>query len=136
MHARSGAEKPLRVLLVEDNRDARTTLRMLLTMGHGHTVEEAGDGASGVRAAVNSTPDVALVDLGLPDMDGCEVARAIRAATGDAVVLIALTGYASDADRHRAVDAGFDHYLVKPVELPALMTIFDSITAAKRAPGT
>ncbi|HYC45967.1 MAG TPA: response regulator [Burkholderiales bacterium] len=74
MSANAGTSVPLRVLIVEDNRDARTTMRLLLTMAHGYAVHEAADGASGVQAALDARPDVALIDLGLPDVDGCEVA--------------------------------------------------------------
>jgi len=133
MSANAGTSVPLRVLIVEDNRDARTTMRLLLTMAHGYAVHEAADGASGVQAALDARPDVALIDLGLPDVDGCEVAKRIRGALGAATVLVALTGYASDDDKRRAAAAGFDHYLVKPVHRPALLAIFDEIARAKRS---
>jgi CheY-like chemotaxis protein len=118
----------LKVLIVEDNRDARTTMRMLLTIAHGHTVYEAPDGMSGVSAALEVKPDVALVDLGLPDLDGYEVARRIRAAlNGHPITLVALTGYGTPEDRRLAREAGFDVHLVKPVESAELTKIFESI---------
>ena len=124
-------QTPLKVLIVEDHRDARTTLRMLLSMAYGHTVYEAADGASGVRSAVEARPDVALIDLGLPDMDGHEVARQIRVALDRAIVLIALTGYGSAEDQRRTVEAGFDLHLVKPVDAPELVRIFEGIARAR-----
>ena len=126
------AAVPLKVLIVEDNRDARTTLRMLLTIGHGHTVYEAPDGASGVRGALELKPDVALIDIGLPDLDGHEVARRIRAELDrDAIVLVALTGYGTEEDRRLAEEAGFDIHLVKPVEPAALAKIFDDVAGER-----
>jgi CheY-like chemotaxis protein len=119
---------PLNILIVEDNPDARTTMRMLLTIAHGHTVHEASDGASGVRAALELKPDVALIDLGLPDLDGHEVARRIRAASNAGPMkLVALTGYGTPEDRRLTREAGFDVHLVKPVESAELAKIFEAI---------
>jgi DNA-binding response OmpR family regulator len=124
-----GSKAPLRILIVEDNRDARTMMRMRLTLRHGHAVTEAANGAEGVQAALATRPHVALIDVGLPDIDGFEVARRIRAGVGDAVVLVALTGYGTDDDRARAFAAGFDHFLVKPAEGAALVAILDAVAA-------
>ena len=119
---------PLKVLIVEDHHDARTTMRMLLSLSYGHVVYEAADGESGVRSALDLRPDVALIDLGLPDVDGTEVARRIRAVLGRGeIMLIALTGYASPEDRRLTQAAGFDIHLVKPVETSALQRIFENI---------
>ena len=128
-------QTPLRILIVEDHRDARTTMRMLLSMAYGHTVYEAADGASGVRSAVESRPDVALIDLGLPDIDGHEVARRIRAALEDSIVLVALTGYGSAEDQQRAVESGFDRHLVKPVDPAELARIFEGVARTRAAAG-
>jgi CheY-like chemotaxis protein len=103
------------VLVVEDNADAREMLRMALELD-GHRVETAADGAGGVDAALRTTPDVVLVDIGLPGLDGYAVARRLRAALGDRVTLVALTGYGQSEDRRRASEAGFDAHLVKPVD--------------------
>jgi two-component system, sensor histidine kinase len=104
------------VLLVEDNEDAREMLRYLLKLS-GHEVYEAADGLDGLAAAAAVRPDVAIVDVGLPGLDGYEVARRIRLAPhGDRLTLIALTGYGQPEDRQRALEAGFDHFLVKPVD--------------------
>ena len=122
------APKALKILIVEDNHDARTTMRMLLSLGQGHVVYEAADGASGVRAALELRPHVALIDLGLPDVDGHEVARRIRAVLDrTAIVLVALTGYGSAEDQRVAQEAGFDVHFVKPVESAELAKIFESI---------
>ncbi len=103
------------ILLVEDNPDAREMLRLLLEIG-GHTVHEAGDGSSAVELAQRMKPDIAFIDIGLPGMDGYEVARSIRAALGRKVVLVALTGYGLPEDERRAKSAGFDEHIVKPVD--------------------
>jgi signal transduction histidine kinase/ActR/RegA family two-component response regulator len=113
------AGSPRRVLIVEDNEDAREMLRRLLELA-GHDVRAAVDGPSGVTAALALVPDVALIDLGLPGLDGYEVARRIRASVGAAIRLVALTGYGQQEDRARACDAGFDAHLVKPVDVAQL----------------
>lgn len=112
-----------RVLVVEDNPDVAEGLMMLIEL-LGHRITVARDGLSAVEAAQSSLPDVMLVDIGLPGIDGYEVARRIRSNPRlRQTVLIALTGYGRDEDRDRARAAGFDHHLVKPVELEALRTL-------------
>jgi signal transduction histidine kinase/ActR/RegA family two-component response regulator len=112
-----------RILLVEDNEDARDTMQMLLTM-IGHEVDVAHDGPSGLEALLRDSPEVALVDIGLPGMDGYEVARRARAAGGPhRPYLVALTGYGSPQDRERALAAGFDAHLVKPVDPDVLQPL-------------
>jgi len=116
----SGPRPPGRsVLLVEDSPDGREALRCLLSL-LGHRVEVAADGAEGVRKALALRPEVVLIDLGLPRLDGYEVARQIRAALGNKVVLLAYT-VRDQAEAGQLVrEAGFDGHLVKPVELRAL----------------
>ena len=112
------------VLLIEDNADARDALRVLLELD-GYDVEAAGDGAQGLEIARAKTPAVALIDIGLPGMDGYEVARRLRAMAGPRSYLVALTGYSDPDDRRRAEEAGFDAHVVKPVdpdELTRLLT--------------
>jgi CheY-like chemotaxis protein len=104
-----------RVLLVEDNADARAALVALLEL-EGYLVEAAADGAAGVEIVRTLRPDVALVDIGLPGIDGYEVARRIRALGPPQPFLVALTGYSRPEDRQRTTDAGFDAHLVKPVD--------------------
>ena len=113
--AASPAGKPRRVLVVEDNPDTRESLRTLLR-GWGHEVEVAGDGAQGLAKALGWRPEVAVLDIGLPRLDGYEVARRVRPAVGGEVRLIALTGYGAAEDRQRAFAAGFDHHLTKPAD--------------------
>jgi CheY-like chemotaxis protein len=113
------AGKPRRVLVVEDNADTRESLRTLLR-AWGHEVEVAGDGAEGLAKALGWRPEVAVLDIGMPRLDGYEVARRVRPAVGGEVRLIALTGYGSAEDRERAFAAGFDHHLTKPADLEEL----------------
>lgn len=117
----------MRILLVDDNRDATDSLAMLLQM-HGHDVMSAYEGRSALDLATRERPALVLVDIGLPDIDGFEVARRLRAdaRTADAT-LVALTGYGQPEDREKSRDAGFDHHLVKPA---AANTILGLIAAA------
>jgi signal transduction histidine kinase/ActR/RegA family two-component response regulator len=109
-----------RILVVEDNTDAREMLRHLLNLA-GHEVHEAADGPTGLGAALRVRPDIALVDVGLPGFDGYELARRVRGSAGPPIYLVALTGYGQPDDRRRAVEAGFDAHLVKPVNPDALL---------------
>ncbi len=110
----------LHVLVVEDNQDGRESLRALLEIW-GHKVSEAATGPEGIEKAFSTRPDIALIDIGLPGLDGNEVARRIRSILGSqAISLIAMTGYGQPEDRRRALQAGFDYYLVKPVD-PAVL---------------
>jgi two-component system, sensor histidine kinase len=103
------------ILIVEDNADFREGLRLLLE-SWGHRVQEAATGAHGLDIVRLRQPEIVLVDLGLPDIDGYAVARAVRGAPGgDAILLVAITGYGAASDRRRADDAGFDAHLTKPV---------------------
>jgi signal transduction histidine kinase/DNA-binding response OmpR family regulator len=112
-----------RVLVIEDNADARAMLCDLLRHT-GHDVYEAGDGATGVECALRFAPDVALIDLGLPGMDGLEVARRVRGSdVGSRIMLVAVTGYGQAGDRRETLDAGFDVHLVKPVEIERLTEV-------------
>jgi signal transduction histidine kinase len=114
------------ILVVEDNDDARDTLHRLLELT-GHRVNVAADGAAGLAAALVSKPEVVLIDVGLPKMDGYEVARRIRATAGDwRPFLVALTGYGLPEDRSRALEAGFDAHLVKPVDHNALEALLSA----------
>jgi signal transduction histidine kinase/CheY-like chemotaxis protein len=110
---------PRVILIVEDGADNRETLQELLE-ALGHTVHVAADGVEGVDVALSVRPEVALVDIGLPRLDGFEVARRVRAALGRQIFLVALTGYGQPEDRTRAAVAGFDAHLTKPMDLDAL----------------
>src|SRR5262249_4501761 len=90
----------------------------------GHEVREAADGPSGLEAALTHRPDVALIDVGLPGLDGYEVVRRLRAqAAGKTMHVFALTGYGQAADRRRAEEAGFDEHLVNPVDPARLVSL-------------
>jgi signal transduction histidine kinase len=114
-----------RVLVVEDNADARDMLRVTLQLT-GHEVHEAHDGPSGLEAIRRVRPDVALVDIGLPHFSGYELARKARGEFGAAVRLVALTGFGQPEDRRRALEAGFDTHLVKPVEPDTLQAAIEA----------
>ncbi len=121
--ATDGKTSPGRhILIVEDNRDGRESLALLLGL-LGHRVELAEDGHRGVEVALAVRPEVALVDIGLPGLDGFEVASRLRAGLGKDVLLVALTGHTQPEDRQRALEAGFDAHLAKPVELEALQAL-------------
>ena len=108
-----------RVVLIEDNDDIRDSLASILVRW-GHEVTAEADGPAGLARVLELKPDVALVDIGLPGMNGYDVARRIRAGTNGAVRIIAITGYGQPADRERALEAGFDAHLLKPVPPEAL----------------
>jgi len=108
------------VLVVEDNPDARQMLADLLTL-LGHEVRTAEDGERGIEAALRNPPQLMFVDLGLPEVNGYEVARRLRQTPfGPRVYLVALTGYGQPEDRARAIEAGFDEHLVKPLDIERL----------------
>jgi CheY-like chemotaxis protein len=112
-----------KVLVVEDNEGAREGLCQLLELW-GHTVSSAADGREALALFASDPPDIALVDIGLPEFDGYEVAARVRQQSGgDEIHLVALTGYGLDTDRARALEAGFDDHLVKPAEVQELMAI-------------
>jgi PAS domain S-box-containing protein len=119
----------LRVLIVDDNADAADVLGMLLE-SDGHQVMVEHDALQALERARVELPDVCVLDIGLPRMNGNEVARRLRADPVTAgITLIAVTGYGQREDRERSLAAGFDHYLVKPVDLQSLLAVFSSIRA-------
>jgi PAS domain S-box-containing protein len=120
--ARPARETPRRMLLVDDNEDSVRSMA-ILQRRRGHETRTALTGPAAVAAAADFLPEVVLLDIGLPGMDGFEVARRLRAMPALAgSLLIAMSGYGSDEDRSRARDVGFDEYLVKPVDLDVLRT--------------
>ena len=123
---------PLSIVVVEDNEDARETLRMLLEFG-GHDVEGARDGEMGLELALARRPDALFVDIGLPKIDGYEVARRLRTVPEYRPFLIALTGYGLPEDRQRALDAGFDAHLVKPATPEAIEAVLSACVATSHA---
>jgi two-component system, sensor histidine kinase len=129
--AERGAARTYRILIVEDNADARESLRIILESA-GHEILEAADGETAVEYALKLDPSVALIDIGLPDIDGCEVARRIRAIKSG-VRLIALTGYGREEDRKRSRQAGFDAHLLKPVVVQTLLETMDGLLSTARS---
>ena len=118
---------PVRILLVDDNRDAADSMRMLLNQV-GAEVRVAHDGAEALEAFEACRPRVVLLDIGMPGMDGYEVARRLRASPlGARAALVALTGWGQDEDRRRVREAGFDHHLVKPADFGTLQSLIASI---------
>jgi signal transduction histidine kinase/ActR/RegA family two-component response regulator len=125
------AARPLRVLIVEDNQDAAESLATILELW-GHAVQVAFDGFAAIAAAESFEPEIILSDLGLPGMDGYELARRLRAqpAFGQ-VVLVALSGYGREEDKRRSLEAGFDHHFVKPLDMTSLFTLLGRVAATR-----
>jgi two-component system, sensor histidine kinase len=121
----------LRIVVVEDNDDNRLTFEELLR-DSGHDVKSASDGLSGVELILREKPDVAFVDVGLPGMDGFSVAQRVRETGPLSVRLVALTGYGMPEDQARALAAGFDRHLLKPLQLDALSRLLAEL--AERRP--
>jgi CheY-like chemotaxis protein len=120
---------PLRVLVVDDNADTADTLATLLEL-EGHQVRLAHDGPTALAAAAAFRPDAIVLDLGLPGMDGFEVARRLRCRNGGPKpMLVAVSGYGQDEDRRRTRQAGFDHHLVKPAEIGTLRSLLTTSPA-------
>lgn len=125
------ADAPLQLLVVDDNEDAAQTLGFLLE-ALGHQVAVAFTGSEGLRLARELPPALAILDIGLPDMDGYELARQFRAAPALAgSTLVALTGYGQPKDKEAAMHAGFDHHLVKPLAIDALLAIISKVQSAQ-----
>jgi CheY-like chemotaxis protein len=134
MAAQSVATTPLRILIVDDNRDAADMLAMLLELT-GHETFTAHDGMAAVEAAAKLDPDVILLDIGLPRLNGYEAARRIREQQGQkrGPLLVALTGWAQDEDRRRSQEAGFDAHVVKPVDAALFERLLADLSAGKAA---
>jgi CheY-like chemotaxis protein len=118
------AGESARILLIEDNADAREMLGAILRL-HGHQVDEAADGAKALELAARTQPDVMLVDIGLPVLDGYEVARRLRRMPHQPRRLIALTGYGMPEDRSACLEAGFDDHIVKPIDIDRLLSLIE-----------
>lgn len=128
MHDSNPSPPSRRVLIADDNSDAAESLAMLLRLD-GHDVAVATDGAEALRLFEQKMPDVALLDIGMPQVDGYELARRIRAlSAGSDVLLVAITGWAAEEDRQRSRAAGFNHHLTKPVEPDAVAELLRSRT--------
>jgi CheY-like chemotaxis protein len=114
-----------RILIADDNVDAAESLQLLLSL-QGHEVEVVHDGIQAMSAAERLNPDVVLLDIGLPGLDGLEVARRLRKRHGGrGPLLVAVTGLGREEDRKRTAEAGFDHHLVKPIDHALLESLLD-----------
>jgi CheY-like chemotaxis protein len=124
---RQGAATPttFRILLADDNEDFTASFAVLLR-ALGHEVRVTDDGEAALAAAADFAPDYAFLDIGLPLVNGCDLAQRLRAMPAwRNTVLVAVTGWGQDSDRQRSQEAGFDYHLVKPVELEQIREIFD-----------
>ena len=129
-HTSPSAPAPKRrVLIVDDNQDAATTLALILKLT-GNESHTRFDGQAGVEAAESLRPQVVILDISMPGMDGYQACRYIREQPwGKAMLLIALSGYGQADDIQRSIETGFDRHLVKPVDLPALKELLASVPA-------
>ena len=127
----SAATSPCRLIIIEDQPDARQSLAALLEI-LGHTVEVAENAATGIERSLHSKPQVALIDIGLPDASGYEVAKKLRAALAGDIFLVALTGYGQEDDLRAALDAGFDAHLVKPADIRELSKLLSRVATNSR----
>jgi CheY-like chemotaxis protein len=124
----AGAERAKRrILVVDDNVDSAQSLAMMLEIG-GHTTHLAYDGLEAIEVAGKVQPEIVLMDIGMPRLNGYDACRRIRSEPwGRAIVMVALTGWGQTDDRLRSEEAGFDHHLVKPVEPAALEALLESL---------
>ena len=123
-----------RVLLIEDNPDSRETLRRLMEIW-GHEVQVAEDGRQGVRLGLAWGPAVAIIDIGLPILDGYDVAQRLRSAFGRRIFLIALTAYSQPIDRQLALSVGFDVHMTKPADLDELHRLLEQVPTSQPEEG-
>ena len=128
----AAAEPAETILVVEDNADARESLCLALEL-QGHRALPAADGPAALEVLERERPRVAVLDIGLPGMDGYELARRMRAALGDTIVLVALTGYGGVRDGAEAAQAGFDRHLIKPVDVAELVRVLAETRRARTA---
>jgi CheY-like chemotaxis protein len=132
--AAPGTAGALRILVVDDNADSADTLALMLTL-MGHAVQTAYDGQAALDAGPAFRPDVVLMDIGLPGVNGYDAARRMRREPwGASAVLVATTGWGQEADKRRALDAGFDLHLTKPVSGDALERVLAEVSAGVRPP--
>jgi CheY-like chemotaxis protein len=122
--------RDLHILVVDDNQDAALSAAELLRL-YGHRVAVAYDGPTALQFVASSVPDIVLLDLAMPKMDGCQVAKALRhRATAKRPLIIAITGYGDQAARQRSREAGIDLHLVKPVDYDELVALLAKLVAA------
>jgi CheY-like chemotaxis protein len=131
-----GAARRLKILVADDNHDAAATLSMLLEL-MGHQCTAVHDGPTAIEEFAKSRPDVVLLDIGMPKMDGYEVAKRLRSMAGpERPTIMALTGWGAATDRAKSKDAGFDMHLTKPVEYALLQDALRGATPPRAAERT
>ena len=118
-----------RILVVDDNHDSADSLAALLSLG-GHETHTANDGEHAISEAAKLRPDVILLDIGMPGMDGYQTCRKIRSALGQEVVIVAVTGWGQEQDKDEAYRAGFNAHLTKPADPAALEHLLAADTGA------
>ena len=134
-HPVTPAPRPLRILVVDDNQDSAMSMAMMLSI-MGHETRTAHDGESAVEAAESFLPEVVLLDIGLPKLNGYEVAQRIRErAWGASMFLIAVTGWGQEEDRQRSSEVGLNVHMVKPVEPAALERLFAELRRERDGQG-
>jgi DNA-binding response OmpR family regulator len=124
MRTAPGSPNTRRVLIVDDNQDAADSLAMLLGV-RGDEVRIAYDGSQALEVERDFTPDVVLLDIGLPAISGYDVAHRIRQKRGDSVLIVAITGWGQEKDLRRAEEAGIDQHFTKPVDFEALVALLE-----------
>jgi CheY-like chemotaxis protein len=132
-HSRPPPGKPRRVVVADDDHDSADSLAVLLRL-NGHEVWTAYDGQEAVDVAARSSPDVVLLDIGMPRLNGYQAAIQLRACLEGRVCLVALTGWGEDGDKQQAARAGFDHYLTKPIDLDRLVALIASLEPGPAGP--
>jgi CheY-like chemotaxis protein len=120
--------RDITILVVDDNEDSLQALRALLELNR-HSVHCASSGADALQLAAEHSPEVAILDIGMPDMDGYELARRLRSQVTGRLMLIALTGWSHPDDRERALTAGFDHHFTKPVDFDQLENLMRDVAS-------
>jgi len=125
--------RPLRVLVVDDHPDSAQSLAMLLRL-YGYTTDVAFNGQAALDAVARMSPDAVLCDIGMPVLDGYQVAARVRKADPQRPLLVAVTAYSSDEARQKGRDAGFDHYLVKPVDTSAMLALLRQLAGSLGLP--
>jgi len=132
--AATPAAPGLRILVADDNGDYDDSLAVMLEAA-GHRIQVVYDGGAALQAATMHRPQVGLFDIGMPGLNGYELARRMRETPGDDILMIAITGWGQESDRQRAREAGFDHHFVKPVDVEALLALLDRRAREEQAIG-
>lgn len=129
MNVSRKASSPCRILVVDDNRDAADSVNALMEL-YGHKCRVAYDGKKALELLSAYEPQVALIDISMPDINGYDLAGEFRRRATHHMILCALTGWGEQGQEQKAIDAGFDHYLLKPADIDELLRIIDTLPCA------